>query len=130
MKSKISIAVSTALAAAALGAASSANAALVADAAHFFPTSGSTAMNNPINEYFLLRGGICEGSTTTSAIDVYTDGTFSTTAPGTFGGFHQMLFVCKSSANLGSSVHAGDTIAIAKEGDAALVRVPGNRLYH
>jgi hypothetical protein len=118
MRSKISIAVSAAIAAAACGAAASANAAsLVADASHFFPTSGSTAMNNPINEYFLLTNGICNGSTTDATqINVYTDGSFSTTAPGSFGGFHQMLFVCKARTALGT-VPAGDVIAIAKEGN-------------
>jgi hypothetical protein len=118
MKSKLSIAISAALAAGALSAAGGAQAtAVVADQSHFFPTSGSTAMNNPINEYFLLAGGICQGSTTDATqIDVYTDGTFSATAPGTFGGFHQMLFVCKPSIALGS-VPTTDKVAIAKEGN-------------
>jgi hypothetical protein len=108
--SKISVAVSAILAASALGAAVGANAAAVVPSAdHFFPTSGSTALDNAIKEYFLLSGGICKANSASTPINVYVDGTSSLTS-----GVHQTLVVCSSSAAFGT-VAAGDTIGLAKE---------------
>jgi hypothetical protein len=108
--SKISTAVSAILAAAAIGASGVAGAvAPVGAADHFFPTSGSTALDNAIKEYFLLSGGICKASTVSNPINVYVDGTSNLTS-----GNHQMLVVCNSNAAFGN-VAVGDVIGLAKE---------------
>src|ERR1700753_3565264 len=102
----LSTAVAAVLAAAAVGTSGVAGAAAVVGAAdHFFPTSGSTALDNSIKEYFLLSGGICQAG----SIQVYVDGTSDIKT-----GVHQTLVACKASTGFGT-VATGDVIGLAKE---------------
>jgi hypothetical protein len=93
---------------------------------HWLPTSGSTALDNAIKEYFMLSGGICQATTAAQAlVGSYTvNGGTSTNASGpvvlvdgaTTGSIsaHYTTEICESNAAFGT-IKVGDVIAVAKE---------------
>jgi hypothetical protein len=73
---------------------------------NYFPTSGSTALDNAIKDYFLRSSGICQATP-----NVYIDGATSLTG----SDVHHTTVTCTSNASFGTVVAGTTVIGLSKE---------------